>query len=793
MTDMGLLETLKQKLANYATGQPSTALYLHTDKTIYAPGETLWFKAYVLSGTVTDNKVIYVRLVDENRKLIINDQFGMNKLTGNGELILPDSLREGNYTLFAYTDRMINFSDQDVFTQPIHVIKSIKGGMVAQATVVDTAKLKPGEEVNINVKVNIGNDAVTDAKGAYRLYVDGKFLKGGKLATNSTGETQINFIYPHLIPGQRLSLNVNFNRNDDRTELNLNLNSQENQVILNAYAEGGHLIAGVNTKLAIRATDINHNPVSAIVILKKGAQEIKSVQTNSNGIGIISLIPEAGNLYTLKVAGNGESKLNNFPKIENKGVSLKVSLQNDKELHAIIYNKGYTGNALLVLRNHESVLWSQAINLATNDSVSVLLPGSELPKDVLNVALFDRDGNFKAERFFLNKQSKKENYDLDIRTNEQIYGTRKKVTVTLAATDRTGKPVQANLSTSVVTSGRIDIDNYRNIIQAYKYRFLKADKTNQIITESNENNIDDILITANWQSVGWNQVVAYKQKGLPKLIDNTDGIKGTILPLGTNISLTGWQLLGGSEKFNIAIDAKGVFNIPSNALFTTRDKELQWAGGTKFRESYQIKYNNEDVAFDNKILTGSILNDPEMFNTITTIQTKTGPSKTNFNDIHELGEVKIKNRVTSVGDFWSANCDDYVCENDILNCPLHPPGSAGNHKPEQGKTYAVIDMESKVNRHVIYRGCENIWYPDMIKKIYIPITFTLPDYDKDFPVEPQLMSTVYWNPNINTDQNGKASFSFFTSDIKGDYRIMVQGVKAGKTDPIYGTTKFTVK
>jgi uncharacterized protein YfaS (alpha-2-macroglobulin family) len=217
MTDSDVVDILKQKLSVYAQEKPATSLYLHTDKAIYAPGENIWFKAYVLSGTVTDNKVIYVRLADKSKTIIISEQFPMKDLLGNGELILPDSLREGDYTLYAYTDRMINFSEQDIFTQPVHIIKNVTGGMITEAAVSDTTKLRQGEEVNISVKVRMGNDPVNRVKGAYRLYGGDKFIKGGKLTTNSFGETQINFTYPQLEAQQNLRLNITFDKDDDRT------------------------------------------------------------------------------------------------------------------------------------------------------------------------------------------------------------------------------------------------------------------------------------------------------------------------------------------------------------------------------------------------------------------------------------------------------------------------------------------------------------------------------------------------------------------------------------------------
>jgi hypothetical protein len=39
-----------------------------------------------------------------------------------------------------------------------------------------------------------------------------------------------------------------------------------------------------------------------------------------------------------------------------------------------------------------------------------------------------------------------------------------------------------------------------------------------------------------------------------------------------------------------------------------------------------------------------------------------------------------------------------------------------------------------------------------------------------------LRTTVYWKPNILTDENGKASFEYDNNDTKGTYRVVIEGI-----------------
>ena len=61
--------------------------------------------------------------------------------------------------------------------------------------------------------------------------------------------------------------------------------------------------------------------------------------------------------------------------------------------------------------------------------------------------------------------------------------------------------------------------------------------------------------------------------------------------------------------------------------------------------------------------------------------------------------------------------------------------------------------------------------------ILYPQQFYSPKYNiVSTVVEPDFRSTLYWEPNITTDQNGKAKVSFYTSDIEDKYTIKVSGI-----------------
>ena len=56
--------------------------------------------------------------------------------------------------------------------------------------------------------------------------------------------------------------------------------------------------------------------------------------------------------------------------------------------------------------------------------------------------------------------------------------------------------------------------------------------------------------------------------------------------------------------------------------------------------------------------------------------------------------------------------------------------------------------------------------------------FYTPRYDHAMnkPGMPDLRTTIFWKPILETDKDGNASFDFFNADGKGKYRVVVEGI-----------------
>lgn len=77
----------------------------------------------------------------------------------------------------------------------------------------------------------------------------------------------------------------------------------------------------------------------------------------------------------------------------------------------------------------------------------------------------------------------------------------------------------------------------------------------------------------------------------------------------------------------------------------------------------------------------------------------------------------------------------------------------------------------------------------------LPVTFKMPEY-KDATDKksrrPDFRHTLYWNPSVETEAGIDTTLSFYTSDLEGEFKVVVEGFTL-KGELIRGEVNFHVK
>src|SRR5690606_10834934 len=503
-----------------------------------------------------------------------------------------------------------------------------------------------------------------------------------------------------------------------------------------------------------------------------------------------------------------------FPEgASGQGYSFRL-LRHVGRTEALLVNRGGPSDVTLVLRSRMDVRWSRTLRMAVVDSMRVEIPATDKGNEVLSLGLFDEDHRLLAERLFLNTE---EDYRVSVTTDEQVYGKRKKVTVRLKVTDRQGKPVAANMSVAATEKYRTDSTGHHSIVEVWRYGPFGQRYQQRLVSAARGSDaaaaLDALLLSANWPGSGWKDGSEYIPRGQLPQRPYTDGAYGKVIPEYDNkipkkqqqpireIPLRSVRPNPDTSaaredtlllyRLPVQLEADGTFYVPASVLRARRGQEWTmdiYEVPQEYKTKFSVAWRDPDIRFDSVMVNSTLLRN----RTDSYSQAKTEPlpplSGFTFEGINALAEVVIGAKEKEVRAF-QYDCPDRICDAcGLLNCPIRP-----RDRPVKGGTY-VYDREKVLGRRnplgefpfgikVRYLGCGYYRNVDYIKNIVIPDAFPLPDYDKQEPEQEDFRSTIFWNPNIATDEEGKAVFSFFTSDITGGFEVAVQGLDVENLRP----------
>jgi hypothetical protein len=114
---------ISNRLLNFTELYPQEKLYIHTDKSHYLPGETIWFKAYLTDASShlssLYSRIVYIELVDSTGNNTERRFIEIKEGAGHGDFILDTSITPGSYVLRGHTNYMRNFTGQPLFSKEL--------------------------------------------------------------------------------------------------------------------------------------------------------------------------------------------------------------------------------------------------------------------------------------------------------------------------------------------------------------------------------------------------------------------------------------------------------------------------------------------------------------------------------------------------------------------------------------------------------------------------------------------------------------------------------------------------
>ena len=363
------LDSIRQRLEQAPVQEK---VYLHLDNNCYFKGDTIWYKSYVVRadnlGYTDMSHILYVELLSPDGLVVERQQIIVSPDGyGDGNFALKDSLYSGYYELRAYTRWMLNFC---VTEHPY------------------------GRK---------------DREYFYNREMARDFFR------------QFGAVYSRVVPvyerpdsagdyGQKYIVS----RPKTRIE-----KEQKENLLVNFYPEGGHLVAGTRCRVAFEVHNEEGEQVDIEGAVRLGDRsDSLRIRTTHQGRGVFTVdVPQSGRLRARFTYHDKQYRFD-LPKAEATGCALRLSDRSDNSEYSDYSDSSGSLIAQLAFRGFPegrqyalAVLCRGMLKIfqpITADGPQVI-DTSLLPTGVNDLLVLDEEGRLLADRlFFVNHHD----YDL---------------------------------------------------------------------------------------------------------------------------------------------------------------------------------------------------------------------------------------------------------------------------------------------------------------------------------------------------------------------------------------------
>lgn len=562
---------------------------------------------------------------------------------------------------------------------------------------------------------------------------------------------------------------------------------------LNFFPEGGHLVANLSNSVAFKAVDSMGNPVTVSGVLYEGTDSLLAFSSEHLGMGKFDFVPKQHGTYTATVSG----KEFDLPLIQEEGITMKLVTQSKSHTtFLLLKSANFSVGRVIVLGQSRGFIYAAYSGAFVNDSLVFRLPSNKFPYGISEITVIsDKEVPLTERLVFMNHD---QDLKFSVKLNADTVKIKEKVILDITASDSEGNPVVAHLGLSIYDSfyehkyGNTNILSHNHLSEQINGEIVNPHYYFNRSNEDRRSALDLLLLTQGWRRYRWGLETIKDLKGISETLPN---IQTGYLKVRKNMP---------KSMIVVDYDGKGDLTDPividENGQFSLSQRNLTQGEVYLKLLSKEDNFSRHTINLDKPFLELSAIKSNKIFLENLYFEKESKPVPiSKFYGSKLLEEVTIKGKGKDYKDRYMAKLDsmaksnvngDYVCSYGILNCQNHPYGS----KPIEGQTYSVVNGNSRST--MVYR---TVQYTDKdlmdkfglykLKGYQRYREFYQPDYETN-PLEKNiadLRSTLIWNPEIITDEDGTARVEFFSSDITGKFKGVFEGIASSGN---MGVTNF---
>lgn len=138
MAGIGQQNTLSQQLVQHSQRAVQEKVFVHLDRPLYLVGETIWFKTFCVDASLHQpldmSKVAYLEVLDKEHNPVLQTKISLEEGKGFGSVFIPPFLQSGHYSVRSYTNWMKNFSPDFYFETTITIVNPFSKPTITPAS-----------------------------------------------------------------------------------------------------------------------------------------------------------------------------------------------------------------------------------------------------------------------------------------------------------------------------------------------------------------------------------------------------------------------------------------------------------------------------------------------------------------------------------------------------------------------------------------------------------------------------------------------------------------------------------
>jgi hypothetical protein len=287
-------------------------------------------------------------------------------------------------------------------------------------------------------------------------------------------------------------------------------------VNIDFFPEGGNLVSDIQSKIGFRATDSKGKGLDFLgLVINEAGDTITRFSPFKFGIGSFSFRPLSGHTYkAIIVPADGKTIHAAMPGVYPSGYVMNLSDNGQGYLRVAVYWKKLPeeqneDQVLLAAHTRQVLHIANVRSIDNNDSTVFLMDKTKIDRGITHFTLFNGKGRPVCERLFFIKPTVEST--LNIKSDEEQYATRQKVTLSVSEQSGSGKAV-FNLSASVYNVDTLGSIDQANIVN---YMWLTSDLAGDVESPgfyfTNEPGVDravdNLMLTQGWRRFRWDDVL----------------------------------------------------------------------------------------------------------------------------------------------------------------------------------------------------------------------------------------------------------------------------------------------